>query len=370
MRQVEVALGERSYPILIESGLISRAGAQLHPYARGGRLVVLSDENVWRHHGSTMSEALAQDGIEAVRILVPAGEGSKSWAVLGDLLEKLLALGLSRSDPILAFGGGMIGDLGGLAAALLKRGCGLVQVPTTLLAQVDSSVGGKTAVNMAGGKNLVGAFHQPGLVLIDPDVLGTLPDRELRAGYAEVVKYGLIADADFFCWCEMNGFALLEGDAAARLHAIETSVRAKATIVAEDEREAAGGRRALLNFGHSFAHALEAEAGYSGSLLHGEAVAAGMALAMRLSVAEGLCPDEDAMRVAGHLRVMGLPTSIPGQDPQRLLARMRQDKKNASGRISLILSRGIGQAFQTDAVSEERLLSFLQHEVSGGRSVA
>ena len=360
MTRVPVALGERAHDIVIEDGLIGRAGALIAPYAKS-RMAVVSEDKVWPLWGERLSAALSEGGIEPLPIVLPSGEASKSWAALGDLLDRLLALGVERGDHVLAFGGGTVGDLTGLATALLKRGCGLIQMPTTLLAQVDSSVGGKTAVNMAAGKNLVGAFYQPSLVLIDPDLLTTLPHRELTAGYAEVVKYGLIEDADFFVWCEYNGGALLAGDKAAQLQAIETSVRAKAQIVGADERETKGAR-ALLNFGHSFAHALEAEAGYSGALLHGEAVAAGMALAMRLSVAMGLCPDEDAMRVAGHLRVMGLPTTIPGQDAARLLGHMRQDKKNKDGRISLILSRGIGKAFLTDGVPEDRLLAFLREE--------
>lgn len=360
MTEVQVALGARSYSILIETGLIDRAGEMIGPLTRNP-VAVVSEETVWPLWGDRLSAALARAGLEVSPILVPAGETSKNWTVLGHVLDRLLALGVERSDSIVALGGGMVGDLAGLAAALLKRGCGLIQVPTTLLAQVDSSVGGKTAVNVAAGKNLVGAFHQPKLVLIDPEILGTLPHRELTAGYAEVVKYGLIDDADFFVWCEYNGASLIAGDSSARLHAIETSVRAKARIVGTDERETSG-RRALLNFGHSFAHALEAEAGYSGALLHGEAVAAGMCLAMRLSVALGLCPDDDAMRVAGHLRVMGLPTTIPGQSPERLIGHMRQDKKNEGGRMNLILSRGIGKAFQTSEISEDRVLEFIKAE--------
>ncbi|HEY6916130.1 MAG TPA: 3-dehydroquinate synthase [Allosphingosinicella sp.] len=361
MKEVTVALGQRSYPIRIAQGLVERAGALLRPYSARGQIAVVSEETVWRLWGETLTASLGRAGITALPVVVPSGEATKNWAVLGEVIERLLDIGVERSDHILAFGGGMVGDLAGLAAALVKRGCGFVQMPTTLLAQVDSSVGGKTAVNMGGGKNMAGAFRQPSLVLIDPALLDSLPQRELVAGYAEVVKYGLIGDADFFHWCEYNGAALLAGDMEARLHAIEASVRAKAAIVAEDEHERSG-RRALLNFGHSFAHALEAEAGYSGALLHGEAVAAGMSLAMRLSVAEGLCPDEDAMRVAGHLRVMGLPTTIPAQNPERLLSHMRGDKKNEGGRIALILSRGIGKAFRTNAVPEERLLAFLRSE--------
>jgi 3-dehydroquinate synthase len=328
---VPVALGERSYEVRIEQGLLDRSGEALLPFARAGRLIVVADDGAWAAQGRRL--AAAELGIELVP--VPAGEASKSWERLRDLVEGLLALGVGRGDAVIAFGGGMVGDLAGFAAAILKRGIAYVQVPTTLLAQVDSSVGGKTAINAAGGKNLVGAFHQPAAVLIDPSTLATLPERQLRAGYAEVVKYGLIGDPGFFAWCEANGAALLAGDPAARLHAIETCVRAKAAIVAEDEREATG-RRALLNFGHSFGHAIEAETG----ILHGEAVAIGMAMAFRLSVERGFCAAAEAARAIAHLDTVGLPTATD-LDPARMAARMRQDKKGGA----LVLTRGIGRAF-------------------------
>ncbi|MEA3065364.1 MAG: 3-dehydroquinate synthase [Sphingomonadales bacterium] len=326
-----MALGERSYTVAIGAGLLDRAGELLAPCAGGGRIVAVSDDNVWAAQGARLAEC----GLEIVPVLVPPGERSKSWAQLEALTERLLELGVGRGDTILAFGGGMVGDLAGFAASVLKRGCAWVQVPTSLLAQVDSSVGGKTAINAAAGKNLIGAFHQPAAVLIDPTTLATLPKRELRAGYAEIVKYGLIGDAGFFAWCEANGAALLAGDPAARLHAIETCVRAKAAIVAEDERETSG-RRALLNFGHSFGHAIEAET----AMLHGEAVAIGMAMAFRRSVERGLCPAEDAERAIGHLESVGLPiaTDVPAD---RLAERMRHDKKGGA----LVLTRGIGRAF-------------------------
>ncbi|MEA3053231.1 MAG: 3-dehydroquinate synthase [Sphingomonadales bacterium] len=329
MKRVEVGLGERSYTIAIGDGLLDQAGEWLAPYARDGRIVAVSDENVWPALGARLS------GLDLAPVVVPAGESSKSWGRLEAVCDRLLDLGVERGDTIVAFGGGMIGDLAGFAAAILKRGCRYVQVPTSLLAQVDSSVGGKTAINAAAGKNLVGAFHQPAAVLIDPSTLDTLPEAELRSGYAEVVKYGLIGDPAFFAWCEEEGPALLAGDGEARLHAIETCIRAKAAIVAEDELETSG-RRALLNFGHTFGHAIEAETG----IRHGEAVAIGMAMIFRLSVELGLCPDEDAERVIAHLEAVGLPTATDA-DPDRLAERMRHDKK-AGARV---LTRGIGRAF-------------------------
>ncbi len=352
MRRVEVALGERGYTVAIGNGLLGREGELLEPHARSGRIVAVSDENVWAAQGVRLSAS----GLDVVPVLVPPGESSKSWARLEALTERLLELGIERGDSILAFGGGMVGDLAGFAAAILKRGCAYVQVPTSLLAQVDSSVGGKTAINAAAGKNLVGAFHQPAAVLIDPSTLDTLPVRELRAGYAEVVKYGLIGDAAFFGWCESNAAALLEGDEEARLHAIETSVRAKAAIVAEDELETTG-RRALLNFGHTFAHAIEAETGFE--TLHGEAVALGMALAFRFSAERGLCPAEEAERVAAHL-----DAAWPkGMGAQRLVGRMAVDKKAAGGRVAFVLTRGIGKAFVDRSVELREVEAFLEREL-------
>ena len=358
MSIVEVPLGERSYEIRIEAGLLDRAGALLGPFARGGRLVVVSDERVWAAQG----ERLRAGGLDIAPLIVPAGEDSKSWRRLAELSERLLELGVERGDHIIAFGGGMVGDLAGFAAAILKRGCNFVQVPTTLLAQVDSSVGGKTAINAAGGKNMIGAFHQPSAVLVDPTTLDTLPPREVRAGYAEVVKYGLIGDPAFFDWCEVKGAALLAGDPQARLHAIETSVRAKAAIVAEDERETTG-RRALLNLGHTFGHAVEAEGGFS-TLLHGEAVALGMALAFRFSAERGLCPPEDAERVVRHLAAVGLPTRLELGTPASLVEHMKADKKASGGRIPFILTRGIGQAFVDKTIALDDVEAFLARQLS------
>jgi 3-dehydroquinate synthase len=254
----------------------------------------------------------------------------------------------------------MVGDLAGFAASILKRGCAWVQVPTSLLAQVDSSVGGKTAINSAAGKNLIGAFHQPAAVLIDPSTLDTLPERELRSGYAEVVKYGLIGDPDFFAWCEANGAALLAGDGAARIDAIETCVRAKAAIVAEDELETKG-RRAILNFGHTFGHALEAETGFA--MLHGEAVALGMVLAFRFSAERGLCGEEEAERVAAHLEAVGLPARLEGVSAKRLVERIGGDKKASGGRVPFILTRGIGEAFVDRSVEPGEVEAFLEREL-------
>ena len=354
MRRVDVGLGERSYPILIENGLLDRAGEMLAPFARDGRLIVVADEQVWAHQG----ERIAASGLDVALVTVPAGEGSKSWEQLARLADRLLALEIERNDHVVAFGGGMIGDLTGFAAAIVKRGCRFVQVPTTLLAQVDSSVGGKTAINAPAGKNMIGAFHQPAAVLIDPSTLESLDPRQLRAGYAEVAKYGLIGDAGFFAWCEAHGAALLAGDGAARLHAIETSVRAKAAIVGEDERET-GGRRALLNLGHTFGHAFEAEAGFSDRLLHGEAVALGMALAFRFSAARGLCRDEDAEQVEAHLAAVGLPVRNDLGTPASLVAHMAHDKKKSAGRVPFILARGIGEAFVDQSVELSEVEAFL-----------
>lgn len=364
MKRIAVALGERGYPILLGHGLLGDAAEQLRPLAREDRLIVVSDENVWALWGNAFSAALEKARIKAVPLLVAPGESSKSWEVLAGLVERLLAAGVERGDTILAFGGGVIGDLAGFAAAIVKRGIFYVQIPTSLLAQVDSSVGGKTAINTPCGKNLVGAFHQPSAVLIDPATLDTLPERQLRAGYAEAVKYGLIGEPDFFAWCEKHGPDLLAGDTEARLHAIETSVRAKAAIVAEDERETTG-RRALLNLGHTFGHALEAEAGFSDALLHGEAIAIGMTLAFRFSAERGLCASEEADRVAAHLQAAGLSTEIgSGATADRLVEQMAQDKKRKGNRITFILARGIGAAFVDNSVELEDVRAFLARQIS------
>lgn len=362
---VDVALGERSYPIHIRPGLLGDAGAVLGPFARGGRLVVVSDATVAGHHLATLATGLPDIRLEP--IVLPPGEATKDWAHLQLVVERLLALGVERSDAVVALGGGVIGDLVGFACSMLKRGCRFVQVPTTLLSQVDSSVGGKTAINAVAGKNLVGAFHQPVAVLIDPAVLATLPRRELLAGYAEVVKYGLINDAGFFAWCEANAAAVLAGDSAAQIHAIAHSCRAKAAVVAADERET-DDVRALLNLGHTFGHALEAETGFSSRLLHGEAVALGLVLAHRLSARLGLCAAQDAARVTAHLAGLGLVTEVRDLglacDAARLVDHMTHDKKMSGGRLAFILTHGIGRSFVSREVELVEVAAFLAGELA------
>jgi len=358
---VPVALGARRYNVVIEPGALQRAASILLPITGARRSVIITDANVAKLHLPKLQAALP----EAHVIVLPAGEPTKSWAQLSALVDQLIEIGVERADYLVAFGGGVIGDLVGFAAAILKRGCNFIQIPTTLLAQVDSSVGGKTAINTAAGKNLVGAFYQPALVLIDPDVLDTLPLRDARAGYAEVVKYGLINDSGFFEWCEANAGALLAGDTAARVHAIRTSVTAKATIVAADERETHD-LRALLNLGHTFGHALEAEAGFSDRLLHGEAVSAGIALAYRFSGEQTLCSPHDAARVSAHFEAVGLPHSLTGAgitaSGETLVAHMLHDKKMTGGTLPFILARGIGQAFVDKSVSLGAVADFLDRE--------
>jgi 3-dehydroquinate synthase len=359
---IDVPLGDRAYPIHIAPGLIASAAPLLGPLAPRGRLALVTDEHVAALHLPALAASLAAAGLAIDEIILPAGEATKNWAQLADVTERLLGLGVERGDAVVALGGGVIGDLTGFAAAILRRGCTFVQIPTTLLAQVDSSVGGKTAINSAAGKNLVGAFHQPALVLIDPQVLATLPLRELRAGYAEVVKYGLLGDAGFFEWCEANATALLAGNSALQAEAIAVSCRAKATIVAADERET-GDIRALLNLGHTFGHAFEAEAGFSDRLLHGEGVALGMALAFDLSAARGLCPAADAARVRAHLLAAGFtlsPRALGLDAPASvLLHHMRQDKKMKAGTLPFILARGIGKAFVARDVPLAEVEAFL-----------
>ena len=363
MTRIDVSLAARSYGIVIEDGLLDDAGAHLAALSRDSRLVVVSDETVWAAQGPRLMRGLG--AIDVVPILLPPGDGSKSWASLSGLIDRLIALGVERGDHLVAFGGGVIGDLAGFAAAILNRGCGYVQIPTSLLAQVDSSVGGKTAINVPAGKNLVGAFHQPALVMVDPLCLDTLDPRHFRAGYAEIVKYALIEDANFFAWLEQNGPALLSNNGPARNHAIVTSVAGKAAIVATDERET-GGARVLLNLGHTFGHALEAESGFSGRLLHGEAVALGLVLAFRMSVARGLCDRADSERVTAHLAAVGLPTSLGaiGTSGSALAAHMAHDKKACGGRLPFILARGIGQAFVDSSIELEEVVVFLDRELA------
>ncbi|WP_066793719.1 3-dehydroquinate synthase [Sphingomonas soli] len=361
MTIVPVALGDRSYDIRIEANLLERAGPALAHLANGRPMPIVTDQNL-KPHLPVLQASLRAVGIASEALVLPAGEATKNWANLERVTDWLIALGVERSDHIIAFGGGVIGDLTGFAASILKRGCNFVQFPTTLLSQVDSSVGGKTAINSAAGKNLVGAFYQPALVLIDPALLDTLPRREVRAGYAEVVKYGLIDDFAFFEWCEANAGALLAGDPQAREHAIAHSVAAKARIVGQDERETTG-KRALLNLGHTFGHALEAETGFSDKLLHGEGVAAGMALAYAYSARLGLCPTQDAERVAAHLRAVGLPDGLKAAgitaSGATLVEHMLHDKKMAGGTLPFLLTRGIGQTFLDKTVDLADVTAFL-----------
>jgi 3-dehydroquinate synthase len=364
-RSIPVALEGRSYEVAVGRGLIGEAGVRLAPHLPRRRTAIVTDTHVAALHGERLKAALEAAGIAAPLIILPPGEETKSWAGLADLSERLLALGLDRGDLIVALGGGVVGDLAGFAAAIYKRGIDFIQVPTTLLAQVDSSVGGKTAIDTPQGKNLIGAFHQPKAVLADLDVLGTLPMREMRCGYAEVIKYGLLSDAAFFDWLEANGGKVVGGDMDALAHAVARSVTMKAETVAEDEKEA--GRRALLNLGHTFGHALEAETGFGEALKHGEAVAIGMAMAFRFSAAQGLCSGQDALRAERALAAVGLPTdarALPGWPfaADRLIAHCAQDKKAEGGRLTFILARAIGEAFVAKDMEVEALRAFLRTE--------
>ena len=363
---VRVELGERSYDILIGANLISQAGHYVAPFTKQSRAFVLSDDTVWSLHGDVLIEGLSQSGLSVLHKTLPAGESTKSWVNLGDVVDWLLAQGAGRDDVLIAFGGGVIGDLTGLAASLLKRGMQFIQIPTTLLAQVDSSVGGKTAVNSSHGKNLVGAFYQPRLVLADTSVLTTLPDRERRAGYAEIIKYGLINDAPFFEWLSENGDQVVALEPLAIAEAVAVSCRAKAAIVAQDERE--GGVRALLNLGHTFGHALEAENGYRANLLHGEAVGTGMVLALRYSARLGLMSVEDAETAASLIAQSGLTANLgalPGgpYESGALVEAMRQDKKARGGKVPLILAKGLGEAFIYPNADLSDVQDFLQEEL-------
>jgi len=364
---VSVALGERSYDILVGPDLLADAARHLGPVITRPPVVVVTDRNVAGLHLDTLTSALDGSGIDHRDIVLDAGEQTKEFATLGRLIDRILDTQPERGSTIIALGGGVIGDIAGVAASLVIRGIDYIQIPTTLLAQVDSSVGGKTAVNTRHGKNLVGSFYQPRFVLADTGLLDTLDGRELRAGYAEVVKYALLGDVAFFDWLVDNGAAVLDGDAEARRHAIVTCCAAKAEIVADDEREF--GRRALLNLGHTFGHALEAECGFGGDLLHGEAVAIGIVLAFDLSAALGLCPAEDAGRVRSHFNDVGLPTGLDALgkrswDAATLVGHMGHDKKVRAGRINFVLVRGIGQAFLTDDVGTDDVLRYLKGAIA------
>lgn len=368
MTTIPVDIAGHPYEVRIAAGLLRDLAGQCGSRLRKPRVPIVTDAHVHAAWGAVVTASLTAAGHEPAWRILPPGEASKSWHELSATVDWLLAQDVERGDHILALGGGVIGDLTGFAAAILKRGCQFIQLPTTLLAQVDSSVGGKTAINSAAGKNLVGAFHQPALVLADLDSLATLPRRELAAGYAEVVKYGLIGDAGFFDWCESHGAALIAGDVDARAHAVAVSVAAKARIVAQDERETLG-QRALLNLGHTFGHALEAQLGFSDRLLHGEAVALGMVLAARYSVRRGLMRGQDAGRIAAHIASVGLPARLAdlglGCNGAALIAHMRHDKKMDAGTLPFLLMRGIGDTFVAGDVALNDVMAFLDAELSG-----
>jgi 3-dehydroquinate synthase len=358
---VQVALGERTYDIVIGRGLLATLGARIKALRPGAKTVIVTDETVGKLHRAATEQALAAGGIDSSAIVVPAGEGSKNYATFETVCEAIIAARIERTDLAVALGGGVIGDLAGFAAACVRRGLDFVQVPTTLLAQVDSSVGGKTGINSRQGKNLIGAFHQPVMVIADTALLDTLPQRDFRAGYAEVAKYGLLGDAAFFSWLEANWQDVFAGGPA-REHAIAVCCRAKAAIVARDERET--GERALLNLGHTFGHALEADAGFSDRLLHGEGVALGMVLAFEFSARKGLIGADTAARARAHLAAVGLPThvkQVPGGVPgvDALMDLIAQDKKVKRGRLTFILVRGIGQAFIENNVDPAEVRAFL-----------
>jgi 3-dehydroquinate synthase len=368
---VKVALDDRSYDIVIGRGLIASLGARVAALRPRAKTAIVTDENVARHHLAAVEAALANAGVATSRVIVAGGESAKSFRTFEQVSEAIIAARVERGDLVVALGGGVIGDVAGFAASAVRRGLDYIQVPTTLLAQVDSSIGGKTAINSAHGKNLIGAFHQPILVIADTATLDTLPAREFRAGYAEVVKYGLLGDAAFFSWLEANWRDVFAGGKAsgsfAREHAIAVSCRAKAAIVARDERET--GERALLNLGHTFGHALEAACGFSDRLLHGEAVAAGMALAFAFSARQRLIKPAEAERAIRHLAEVGLPTrpkDIPGGLPgvDRLMDLIAQDKKVKRGMPTFILVRGIGAAFVEDGVDQGEVRAFLSEKLA------
>lgn len=366
MTVISVDLSNSPYDIHVRAGLLADVGAILQSYARDRRLLVVTDENVAHAVLPQFAATLSSAGISCAHFILPAGEAGKSWVQLEKLTDWLLEQHVERSDHIVALGGGVVGDITGFAAHIIKRGCPFVQIPTTLLAQVDSSFGGKTAINSAAGKNLVGAFHQPALVLIDPEILSTLPIRQLTAGFAEIVKYGLIDDPAFIEFCADNLDSFLAGDPDIRAQAIIRSVQSKARIVAADETERTG-TRALLNLGHTFGHALEADTGFSDRLFHGEAVAAGMALAFRYSVRLGLCPADDAMRVTALLKRAGLPTTLSEAgvtaNGAALVDYMRHDKKMSGGTLPFLLARGIGHTFLSKDVALDDVAAFLDSNV-------
>jgi 3-dehydroquinate synthase len=366
MAVIPVDLAGRSYEVLVGKRLLEQAADRARPFLRKRRVPIVADAEAMRLHGARLAGSLAAAGFEPAWFEVTPGEGSKSWDSLARLVDWLLAEGVERGDHVLALGGGVVGDLTGFACAILKRGCGFVQIPTTLLAQVDSSVGGKTAINTTAGKNLVGAFHQPSLVLADLATLATLSPRELRAGYAEVLKYGVLGSLDFFEWLEAHGSAVVGLEDEALERAVANSVAAKARIVAEDERETTGAR-ALLNLGHTFGHALEAETGFSDRLLHGEGVALGLVLAARYSARRGLITDADADRVTRAVAAAGLPADLSALgltcDGKALVAHMLHDKKMDAGTLPFILLRAVGEAFVARDVALDDVAKFLDKEL-------
>lgn len=367
IKTLRVELGDRAYDIRIGAGLIARAGAEIAPLLKRKRVVVVTDENVAALHLDALRAGLEAEDIAMQALTLPAGEATKSWPHLTRTVDWLLDQQVERGDIVIAFGGGVIGDLTGFAASILRRGVRFVQIPTSLLAQVDSSVGGKTGINAPQGKNLIGAFHQPSLVLADVGVLGTLTSRDFLAGYGEVVKYGMLGDETFFEWLEKNGPALAAGDEALRIEAVRWSCQMKADIVVRDETEQ--GDRALLNLGHTFCHALEAATGYSDRLLHGEGVAIGCALAFETSARLGLCSQEAPSRVRAHLRDMGMKVDladIPGDlpDAEALIALMGQDKKVVEGQLRFIMARSIGDAFVTADVDRDVVKTVLEEALA------
>ncbi|MGO8189505.1 3-dehydroquinate synthase [Rhizobium leguminosarum] len=365
IRTVHVPLGERAYDILIGPGLIARAGAEIASRLKGRKAAVVTDENVAPLYLKALVGSLDEAGIASAEVVLPAGEKTKSFEHLMTACDKVLEARVERNDYVIALGGGVIGDLSGFAAGIVRRGVRFVQVPTSLLSQVDSSVGGKTGINSRHGKNLIGVFHQPDLVLADTDVLNSLSEREFRAGYAEVAKYGLIDKPDFFAWLEANWKSVFAGGSA-RIEAIAASCQAKADVIVADERE--NGQRALLNLGHTFGHALEAATAYDSSrLVHGEGVSIGMVLAHEFSARMNLASPDDARRVERHLKEVGLPTrmsDIPGELPpaETLMDAIAQDKKVKSGKLTFILTRGIGQSFVADDVPASEVISFLREK--------
>ncbi|HEY0182216.1 MAG TPA: 3-dehydroquinate synthase [Rhodopila sp.] len=369
-RRLHVVLPSTSYDVVIGDNLLARAGALLAPKLPQKRAVVITDRNVAELHLQTLMDGLAQTAIAATAVVVKGGEASKNMDTYLDVVDQLLEARVERRTAVIALGGGVIGDLAGFAAATTLRGLPFIQVPTTLLSQVDSSVGGKTGVNTRRGKNLVGAFYQPKMVLADTATLGTLPPRELRAGYAEIAKAGLIGDAAFFAWCERNGLGVVSGDREAQAEAIKRACAFKAAVVGDDEREEKpNDGRALLNLGHTFGHALEAEYGYDGGLLHGEGVAIGLGLAFKLSVRLGLCPPADAERVIAHVAAVGLPADLAMLNrrfsAETLIGHMRRDKKMRDGALHFVLARGIGQAFTSAEVPPEAVTELLRDEGCG-----